>query len=80
MWEWDYDTERLRYVAKAQTQLFKALVRQWEQLRSVVLSAGGQEQWQMEDRIHLSLKVRKEEVCAAAGPSVKEDVVEMGLG
>ena len=42
--------------------------------------AGGQGQWRKEDRIQLSLKMRKEEVYTAAGTSVREYMVKMGLG
>lgn len=46
----------------------------------VGLMLGGRGQWKKEERTHLSLKMRKEDVYTAAGPSVREDIVEMGLG
>ena len=72
-------TQSLKYMADAQTQLFKVLLRQWEQC-SMWGSCWGRGQWKKEERTHLSLKMRKEDVYTAAGPSVREDIVELGLG
>lgn len=57
----------------------KVLLRQWEQC-SVWGSCWGRGQWKKEERTQLSLKMRKEDVYTAAEPSVREDMVEMGLG
>lgn len=42
--------------------------------------AGGRGQWKKEEKTQLFLKMRKEDVYTAAEPSIREDMVEMGLG